>query len=206
LILPNASPGGVLTGHPTAEAVRTAFLNCGMFYEARLKESLERGKRFPFLEDLKGILLARLGQQGSSGTKEGLTALLQQLETHQQLYLQSGQNGPLGFWLPFGEQAWIEGFVKRYRNASGDAFLLTLNLPLLDSERLLVTIQWRPRAVEIDFVPGPAARPLLRRALPTLEEHLGRIGYERVKIRLSRRLPRNLGEELRGVRFVESYG
>jgi hypothetical protein len=199
-------PQGFSTDCRTAEAVRTAFLNCGMFYEARVREALRKRGICPLFGDLKSFLLQEASKEQTLSVRETIASALKQLELQQFLALQSGPEGPFSFWLPFGDRMIIEGFVKRFRNPKGTEFLLTLRVPFLPSEELLVTVAWKSARVEVDFATGPSAYPALRRAAHSLEERLVDLGICQVTVRVSRGVPKHLRRELEGIRFVESYG
>jgi len=199
-------PESILADCRTAEAVRTAFLNSGLFYEARVREALRKGEVFSFAKDLKGFLLGQAMKQPMASVRQAIATALRQLEVHQLLALQAGPEGPFSFWLPFGEATVIEGFVKRFRRQRNTEFLLTLRVPFLPGEELFITLEWKPRRVEVHFAAGPSAFPVLRKAAHTLEERLAEMGNLRITVRVSRGIPKRLRAELKGVRFVESYG
>ena len=52
-------PPGFATDCRTGEAVRAAFLNCGLFYEARVREALRKRAPLSLGEDLKCFLLGQ---------------------------------------------------------------------------------------------------------------------------------------------------
>ncbi len=199
-------PAGFLTDCRTAAAVREAFLNCGLFYEARVREALRKGSVRPPADDLKGFLLRRAGGHPAASLHDTITAALKQIESRQFFCLQGGVDGLFPFWLPFGSETIIEGFVKRLRRQRGDGLLLTLRVPFLPAEELLLTVAWRLRRVDIRFSTGPAAYQALRNAAYRLEEQLHHIGLHGATVRVSRGIPKKLRNELEGIRFVESYG
>jgi hypothetical protein len=190
----------------TTEAVRRALLNCGLFYEARVRDALRKGEPLAFVRDLKGFLLAQMSQQPMGSVGEAIATALKQLEVHQLLSLQAGPEGPFSFWLPFGEERIIEGFVKRLRESGPTELLVSLRLSFLPAEELLVTLLWKATRVEVHFAAGPSAYPLLRKAAHRLEDRLGELGLPRTTVRVSRGLPKRLKTEMEGIRFVESYG
>lgn len=198
-------PEALLKECHTAETVREALANCGLFYEARVREALRKGEAFAFAEDLKGFLLGQGNKQMMTSVREAIATALKQMEVHQLLSLQAGPEGPFAFWLPFGGRAIAEGFVKRFRRPRGTEFFLTLRLPFLPAEELLVTLRWKSHRGEIHFAAGPSAYPLLRKTVHRLEERLGALGYDTTKVRVSRGLPKAIRAELEGIRFVESY-
>jgi hypothetical protein len=199
-------PQSLLADCRTAEAVRGAFLNCGLFYEARVRQALRKGEAFSFVEDLKGFLLDQAGKQPMASVRQAITTALKQMEVHQLLALQAGPEGPFSFWLPFGERAIIEGFVKRFQRDRDAEFLLTLRVPFLRGEELLVTLEWTATGGKINFATGPLAYPVLRKAAHRLEDRLAELGIPRTTVRVSRGIPKRLKTELEGIRFVESYG
>jgi hypothetical protein len=199
-------PQTFLAGCQTAEGVRAAFLNCGLFYEARVREALRKGDTFSFAEDLKGFLLGQANKHPMASVRQAIMTALKQLEVHQLLTLQAGPEGPFSFWLPFGEQAFIEGFGKRFRRERDAELLLTLRVPFLPGEELLVTLEWTSTRVDINFATGPSAYPVLRKAAHRLEDRLAELGIPRTRVRVSRGVPKRLRTELEGIRFVESYG
>ncbi len=203
----NASlPPGFVTGCRTAEAVRGAFLNCGLFYEARVREALRKRAPRSLGEDLKCFLLSQTGKHSVASVRETISAALKQLEVQQLLSLQGGPEGPFPFWLPFGKETVIEGFMKRFRRPRGTEFLVTFRVPFLPAEELLVTLAWSPTQLEVHLTPGPMAYTALRKAVHRLEEQLADIGLPGTTVRVSRGVPKRLRNELEGVRFVESYG
>jgi len=199
-------PQSLLADCRTAEAVRAAFLNCGLFYEARVREALRKGEAFSSAEDLKGFLLGQGSKQPTASVRQAIATALKQMEVHQILALQAGPEGPFSFWLPFGEQAVIEGFVKRFRRERDAELLLTLRVPFLPGEDLLVTLEWTSTRVDVSFATGPSAYPVLRKAAHRLEERLADLGIPRTRVRVSRGIPKRLKAELEGICFVESYG
>jgi len=193
-------------GAHTPEAVRSAILHSGLFYEARLREWLEGKGTFEPLQDLKGYLLAQLREAGSASLRETITAALRQLEGQQLFALQAGVDGALPFCLPFGERRFIEGFLKRGAPSSGASLVVALRVPFLDSEDLLVVVAWKPREAEVCFSAGEASQRPLREAVQRLEEQLGALGLHRIRVRVSSRVPRHLRQLLRGSGFLDSYG
>ena len=198
-------PEALLKECQTAETVRGALANCGLFYEARVREALRKGEAFSFAEDLKGFLLGQGNKQTIASVREATATALRQMEVHQLLCLQAGPEGPFAFWLPFGGRTVVEGFVKRFRRPRGTEWFLALRLPFLPGEALLVALRWKSHRGEIHFAAGPSAYPLLRKAVHRLEDRLGALGFEKTKVRVSRGLPKALKAELEGIRFVESY-
>ncbi len=199
-------PPGFLTECRTGASVREAFLNCGIFYEARVHEALRKRMVRPLANDLKGFLLRQASRHPVASVRDTITSTLKQIESRQLFCLQGGTEGPFPFWLPFGKEAVIEGFVKRYRRPRGAEFLLTLRVPFLPAEELLLTVAWGPRGVEVRFSTGPAAYKALRNAVHKLEEQLNDIGLPGATVRVLRGVPKRLQNELEGIRFVESYG
>jgi hypothetical protein len=199
-------PQSLLADCRTAEAVRGAFMNCGLFYEARVRQALRKGEAFSFVEDLKGFLLDQASKQPMASVRQAIATALKQMEVHQLLALQAGPEGPFSFWLPFGESMIIEGFVKRFRRDRDAQLLLTLRVPFLPGEELLVTLEWTSTRVDINFATGPSAYSVLRKAAHRLEDRLAELGIPRTTVRVSRGIPKRLKAELEGVRFVESYG
>jgi hypothetical protein len=206
LPLAGSLPSSLTTGMHTSEAVRSAILHCGLFYEARLRKWVEGKEPFQPLQDLKGFLLAQLRDAGSVSLRETIAAALKQLETLQVFTLQAGMEGALPFCLPFGDQKFIEGFLKRAWSSSGSNLIVALRVPFVDSEELLVIISWKPREVDVCFSPGEAAAPLLREAAHEFEEQLGAMGLTRISVRVSNRIPRHMRQGLRGSGFLDSYG
>ena len=203
----NASlPPGLATDCRTGEAVRAAFLNCGLFYEARVREALRKRVPRSLGEDLKCFLLSQTGKHPVASVRETISAALKQLEVQQLLSLQGGPEGPVPFWLPFGEETVIEGFLKRFQRPRGTEFLVTFRVPFLPAEELLVTLAWSFRRLEVHFSTGPMAYSALRKAVHRLEEQLADMGLPGGTVRVSRGVPKRLRSELEGVRFVESYG
>jgi len=203
----NASlPPGFATDCRTGEAVRAAFLNCGLFYEARVRNALRKRLPRSLGEDLKGFLLSQTGKHPLASVRETIGAALKQLELQQLLSLQGGPEGPFPFWLPFGEETVIEGFLKRFQEPRGTEFLVTFRVPFVPSEELLVTLAWNSRRLEVHFSTGPMAYTMLRKAVHRLEERLADQGLPGCSVRVSRGVPKGLRSKLEGVRFVESYG
>jgi hypothetical protein len=206
-LLSNGSlPPGFATDCRTGEAVRAALLNCGLFYEARVREALQKKGPPSLGEDLKCFLLSQTGKHPVPSVRETISAALKQLEVQQLLSLQGGPEGPLPFWLPFGEETVIEGFFRRFQRPWGTEFLLTFRVPFLPSEELLVTLVWSSRRLEINFSAGAMAYSVLRKAAHSLEKQLADMGLPRGTVRVSRGVPKSLQRKLEGVRFVESYG
>ena len=199
-------PPGFATDCRTGEAVRAALLNCGLFYEARVREALQKKVPRSLGEDLKCFLLSQTGKHPVASVRETISAALKQLEVQQLLSLQGGPEGPFPFWLPFGEETVIEGFLKRFQRPRGTEFLVTFRVPFLPAEELLVTLVWSSRRLEVHFSAGPMAYSALRTAAHSLEEQLADMGLPRGTVRVSRGVPKRLRNELEGVRFVESYG
>ncbi len=190
----------------TADAVRSALFNCGMFYEAKMHESFRKGKSLSFPNDFKYFLLKQMSQQGPSKLKEMAENALKSLEVRQLLDLQAGLDGPGFFWLPFMEGTFIEGFLKRFNEASESQYILTLRLPLVESEELIITVLWKPGRLEIHFAAGPLTDPVLRKAVPSLKERFQTLGFAKTIIKIARNVPGHLEKELQGIRFFESYG
>ncbi len=206
LALPGPLPSNLRTTGFTPEAVRSAVLQSGLFYEARLREWLQGKEPFEPLQDLKGYLLSLLREAGPLSLRETLLAALKQLEGQQLFTLQAGMEGAVPFCLPFGDRKFIEGFVKRNVLSSGSGLIVALRVPFLASEELLVVVSWKPREAEICFSPGDAAHSLLREAAHRLEEQLASLGLARIRVRVSKRLPLHLRQGLRGSGFLDSYG
>jgi hypothetical protein len=190
----------------TAEEVRAALLNCGLLYEARVREALRTGETFSFVEDLKGFLLAQESKHPMASVREAIATALKQIEVHQLLCFQAGPEGPLPFWLPFPGRTIIEGFVKRFRKPQGNEFLLVLRVPLVPGEDVLVTLAWRSGRAEVHFTAGPSTFAALRKGARRLEGQLAALGIPRVTVRVSRQFPKKFRRNLGGIRFVESYG
>jgi hypothetical protein len=199
-------PPGFTTDCRTGEAVRAAFLNCGLFYEARVREALRKRTPRSLGGDLKCFLLNQAGKHPVASVRETMSAALKQLEVQQLLNLQGGHDSPFAFCLPFGEETVIEGFLKRLARPRGTEFLVTFRVPFVPSEALLVTVAWNARRLDVTFSAGPAAYSLLRTAVHRLEERLEELGLPGVSVRVSRGVPKRLQSKLEGVRFVESYG
>jgi|GEM_PF-1471930 len=200
-------PAGFATDCRTGEAVRAALLNCGLFYEARVREALQKGRGPGSLgEDLKCFLLSQTGKQPVASVRETISAALKQLEVQQLLNLQAGPESPFAFWLPFGDETVIEGFLKRFQRPRGTEFLMTFRVPFFPAEDLLVTLVWNPSHLEVTFSAGPMAYDAIRKAAHTLEGRLMDIGFPGGAVRVSRGIPKTLRRKLEGVRFVESYG
>jgi hypothetical protein len=199
-------PPGFATDCRTGEAVRAAFLNCGLFYEARVREALRKRAPRTLGEDLKCFLLGQTGKHPVASVRETISAALKQLEVQQLLSLQGGPEGPFAFWLPFGEETIIEGFLKRFQRPRGTEFLVTFRVPFVPSEELLVTLVWNARRLEVHFFTGPVAYTTLRKVAHRLEERLADLGLPRSSVQVSRGVPKRLRSDLEGVRFVESYG
>jgi hypothetical protein len=206
LSLPNPLPSTLTSMTATPEGVRTAILHCGLFYEARLREWLQGKERLQPLQDLKGYLLAQLREATSAGLRDSLAAALRNLEGQQLFSVQAGMEGSLPFCLPFGDRRLIEGFVKRGWSSSGSGLILALRVPFLDAEDLLVIVSWKPREVEVCFSPGEEGHSPLREAAHQLEEQLEGLGLTRIRVRVSKRLPRHLRQGLSGSGFLDSYG
>jgi hypothetical protein len=206
LVADASLPAGFATDCRTAGALRTALLNCGLFYEARVREAL--GKRIaPSLgKDLKLYLLSQAGKHPVSTVRDTIGAALKQLEIQQLLTLQEGPEGAVPFWLPFGEDEVVEGFMKRLERPRGTEFLVTFRVPFLPAEDLLVTLGWTSGRLEVTFSAGPLAFGALRDAVHMLEDRLTELGIPRGTVRVSRGLPKKLQKKLEGIRFVESYG
>ena len=190
----------------SAEAVRSAMLNCGMFYEARLLEAFRKGKKPNFPEDFKHFLLKQLSEGKSQKLQDSANSLLKNIDLRQLIDLQSGGQGPVFFWLPFFQNTFIEGFLRRSQEARESKFVVTLRLPFIESEELIVTILWQPNQLEICFTAGPLAEPHLTEAAPLLKERLQEIGPAKTIVRVSKNIPSHIKEELKGIRFIESYG
>jgi hypothetical protein len=201
-----ALPPSLTLQGQSAETVRMAVLHAGLFYEAKLREWLEKRESWQPLHDLKGYLLARLREAGPSSLREAVAAALRQIEAKQLAILQGGAEAAVPFCLPFGEQRFIEGFVKRTLPISGSDLVVALRVSFPGSGELLVVISWRPREADIFFSSGEPAHGLLLRAAPGLEERLGEIGLTRVRVRVSKRLPRQARQLLKGSGFFDAYG
>ena len=199
-------PAGFTTDCLTGDAVRAALLNCGLFYEARVREALQKRGPHSLGEDLKSSLLTQIGKHPIASVRDTISAALKQLEVQQLLTLQGGPEGPVPFWLPFDEETVIEGFLKRKQRPRGAEFLLTLRVPFLPAEELIVTLAWGPGRLEVHFSAGPKAYPALRKSVHRLKERLADVGHSGGTVGVSRGLPQRLRSELKGVRFVESYG
>ena len=199
-------PGVLTTDCRTPEGVQKALANCGVFYEAKLRDRLAAGERLAFLEDLKGYLLDPSREGGPVSTRQATAAALKNLEGQQFLCAQSGHDGPIFFWLPFADRSFIEGFVKRTRLSSGNQFLVTWRMPFLGSEELMVTVLWQSGKVEVHLATGPVARPFLEGGSRQLESRLEELGFPRVEVHVSSEPPEHLRDELAGVRYFESYG
>lgn len=203
----NASlPPGFTTDCRTGEAVRAAFLNCGLFYEARVREALRKRAHRSLGEDLKYFLLNQTGKHPVALVRETISAALKQLEVQQLLSLQAGPEGPFAFWLPFGEDTVIEGFLKRFQRPRGTEYLVTFRVPFVPSEELLVILAWNSRRLEVHFSTGPVGYASLQKAAHRLEERFADMGLSGVSVRVSRGVPKRFRNELEGIRFVESYG
>ncbi len=201
-----ALPPSLTLQAQTPETVRLAVLHAGLFYEARLREWLEKRESWQPLQDLKGYLLARLRETGPSSLREAIAAALRQIEAKQLAVLQGGSEGAVPFCLPFGERRFIEGFVKRALPSSGSDLVVALRVSLPGSGELLAVISWRPREADIFFSSGEPAHSLLREAVPALEERLAGIGLTRLRVRVSKRLPRRAEQLLKGSGFLDAYG
>jgi hypothetical protein len=203
----NASlPAGFTTDCRSGEAVRAALLNCGLFYEARVREVLQKRGPRSLGDDLKHFLLSQTGKHPVASIRETISTALKQLEVQQLLSLRGGPEGPFPFWLPFGEETVIEGFLKRFQRPRGTEFLVTFRVPFLPPEEVLVTLGWSPSRLEIHFSAGPMAYTALRKAVPGLRQRLTDIGLPGGTVGVSRGVPKRLRSKLEGVRFVESYG
>jgi len=194
------------SGCQTAEAVRSALLNCGMFYEARLLEAFRKGKPSFFSQDFKHFLLKQLSDPKSLRIQDPINALLKNLEVRQLTGLDSGLNGPVFFWLPFMGSTFIEGFIQRRLESQEPRFVVTLRLPFIEQEELIVTLLWQPSRLEIYFAAGPLTEPILIKATAQLKERFKKLGINGTVIKVSRHLPLHVKKELKGIRFVESYG
>jgi hypothetical protein len=199
-------PPGFATDCRTGEAVRAAFLNCGLFYEARVREALRKRAPLSLGEDLKCFLLGQAGKHPVASVRQTISAALKQLEVQQLQNLQGGPDGPVAFWLPFGEETVIEGFLKRFQRPQDTEFVVTFRVPFVPSEELLVTLACNSRRLEVHFSTGLMAYTMLRKAAHRLEERLTDLGLPGVSVRVSRGVPKGLRSKLEGVRFVESYG
>jgi hypothetical protein len=177
-----------------------------MFYEARTREGLRKRAIRPLSGDVKGFLLKEAGKGHGPTVRETIETALKQLEVQQLLSLQNGPEGPLSFWLPFGEGMFIEGFVKRFRGLRAGEVLLVLRVPFLATEELLVTVAWQPGRVEVNLAAGPTVYPALCEAVRSLEERLTDLGIFPATVRVSRGVPKKMRCELEGIRLVESYG
>lgn len=198
-------PSNLTAGGHTAEAVRVAILHGGLFYEAKLRDWMQKGEALQPLQDLKGFLLAQL-REGGSSLRDVVEAALRQLEGRQIATLQAGTEAALPLCLPFGEQMFIEGFLKRAPPSSGSGLVVALRVPFPDGEEVLVVISWSPGEVDVSLSAGERAQSLFRSALPGLEEQLGGLGLNRVHVRLAGRLPRQLRQLLKGSGFLDAYG
>jgi hypothetical protein len=199
-------PSGFLTDGRSAEGIRASLLNCGLFYEARVREALRKRGPHALGEDVKGFLLRQAEKHPVASIRDTIRAALKQVEVKQLLCLQGGPEGPLPFWLPFAEDTVIEGSLKRFRRSRNTEYLVMIRVPFLPAEELLVAVKWNPKKVEVHFSAGPLAFKALRSGVPRLEQQLSDMGFHTASVRVSRGLPKRLREAMEGIRFVESYG
>lgn len=78
-----SAASGLFQDLSTPEAVQRALANCGLFYEAKLKEMIRTGRSLVFRQDLKGLLLAQSEQPGGVPRRSPEAKLLQNLEFRQ---------------------------------------------------------------------------------------------------------------------------
>ncbi len=206
LMSTHSLPPGFLTDCQSGEAVRGALQNCGLFYEARVREALRKKAPHSLAEDVKGFLLRQAEKHPAASVRETMRAALRQVEVKQLLSLQGGPEGPFPFWLPFGEGTIIEGALKRFRRSGDTEFLVMIRVPFLPTEELLVTVTWNPNKVEVHLCTGPIAFEALRKGAQRLEGQLADLGMAGASVRVSRSVPEHVRAELEGIRFVESYG
>ncbi len=187
-------------------AVQRALANCGLFYEARLKEMIRTGKAFGFREDLKGCLLSLAERPGNAPERSLAAKLLQNIEIRQLRALEGGPQGAVPFWMPFGGDRIVEGFVERLEERRGQqSFFLALRVPFDDSEDVLVTVLWASDRAEIHFCAGSRIHDLLARQIEEFREALRSRGIRLAAVAVSRTLPGHLKARMGHARFLETY-
>lgn len=201
-------PPGFAANCLTPEGVKEALANCGMFYEARIKEALRKGQPFDFLRDFKGFLLQQVSGKGEAGARSFPALLLKNLEFQQLASAQDRLDGPAFFWLPFLDETLVEGFARRVPGADpgGPGLLLVWRVPFVEKEEVLVTLLWSTRRLEIHFTTGSRLGDLLRGEISGLEERLRAGGFTRLTLQVSERPPAHLQESMKGAHFTEVYG
>lgn len=205
-LAPRLAASGTLFQDPsTPAAVQRALANCGLFYEAKLKEMIRTGKSFAFREDLKGFLLAQTERSGGTPPRTLAAKLLQSLELRQLRNLEAHPQGPLSFWMPFGGDRIVEGFVQRLEERHRQSFFLALRVPFTDSENVLVTVLWAPDRAEIHFCAGSRIHDLLAQEIEEFREGLRSRGIRSAAVTVSRTLPRHLKARMGNARFLETY-
>lgn len=200
-----SAASGLFQDLSTPEAVQRALANCGLFYEAKLKEMIRTGRSLVFRQDLKGLLLAQSEQPGGVPRRSPEAKLLQNLEFRQLWALEGGPDGPVSFWMPFGGDRIIEGFVQRLQETRGQSFFLALRVPFADSEEVLVTVLWTADRAEIHFCAGPRVHELLARQIEDLREALRARGIRQAAVTVSRTVPEHLKATMGNARLLEAY-
>jgi hypothetical protein len=200
-----AAASGLFQDLSTPEAVQRALANCGLFYEAKLKEMIRTGGSLAFREDLKGLLLAQFERSGGAPPQSPVAKLLQNVEFRQLWALEGGPDGPVSFWMPFGGDRIVEGFVQRLQERRGQSFFLALRVPFADSEDVLVTVLWAADRAEIHFCAGPRTHELLAREIEDLREALKARGIRQAAVTVSRTLPGHLKARMGNARLLEAY-
>lgn len=200
-----AGSSGLFQDPSTPAAVQRALSNCGLFYEAKLKEMIRTGKAFGFRDDLKGFLLALADRLPGVPPRSLSAKLLQNLEGRQFRALEGGPQGPVSFWMPFGDDRIVEGFVQRQQERRGESFFLAVRVPFDDSEEVLVTVLWAADRAEIHFCAGSRIHDLLTQEIEEFREALLARGIRTAAVTVSRTLPGDLKERMGQARFLETY-
>lgn len=200
-----AGSSGLFEDPSTPAAVQRALANCGLFYEAKLKEMIRTGKAYDFRQDLKGFLLAPARRSAGAPMRSLAANLLQHIELRQFRALEGGPEGPVSFWMPFGGDRIVEGFVQREQDRRGQTFFLALRIPFCDSEDVLVTVLWAAGCAEIHFCGGSRIHDLLAREIGAFQEALRARGIRPAAVTVSRTLPTDLKEKMGKARFLETY-
>ena len=200
-----SAASGLFQDLSTPEAVQRALANCGLFYEAKLREMIRTGRSLVFREDLKGLLLAQSERPGGVPPRSPAAKLLQNLEFRQLWALEGGPDGPVSFWMPFGGDRIVEGFVQRIKERRGQSFFLALRVPFADSEEVLVTVLWTADRAEIHFCAGPRVHELLAPQIEDLREALRVRGIRQAAVTVSRTLPGHLKATMGNARLLKAY-
>jgi len=201
-----AAGSGLFQDLCTPGAIQRALANCGLFYEAKLKEMIRTGRSPVFQEDLKGMLLAQFERSGVASPQSPVAKLLHNVEFRQVWAWEGGPEGPVSFWMPFGDERIVEGFLQKREDAQGkQGFFLAMRVPFDGSEDVLVTVLWAANRAEIHFCAGPRTHELLAREIEEFCGAMRSTGIRPAAVSVSRTLPVHLKARMRNLRFLETY-